>query len=145
MVWIEHGLARGSRPRSPRRTGHPAKRQTDLSDFYIDKIVALTQYIVVINNGPHLDPPGDSGLYNRIAVLRAERGISRQGLADAVGVNYQTIGFLERGNYGPSLKLAFAIAAYFGLPIEAIFSTEPLKPLSQQVYGGGHTAAKERA
>ena len=54
-------------------------------------------------------PPGESGLYNRIAVLRAERGISRQDLADAVGVNYQTIGFLERGDYGPSLKLAFSV------------------------------------
>ena len=78
---------------------------------------------------------GENGLYNRIAVLRAERGISRQDLADAVGVNYQTIGFLERGDYGPSLKLAFAIAAYFNLPIEAIFSTEPFRPLSEQVYG----------
>jgi DNA-binding XRE family transcriptional regulator len=99
----------------------------------------------MLNNGSRPEPCGESGLYNRIAVLRAERGISRQGLADAVGVNYQTIGFLERGNYGPSLKLAFAIAAYFGLPIEAIFSTEPLEPLSQQVYGAGQTAAKERA
>ncbi len=78
---------------------------------------------------------GESGLYNRIAVLRAERGISRQDLADAVGVNYQTIGFLERGDYGPSLKLAFAIAGYFGLPLEAIFATEPFRPLSEQVYG----------
>lgn len=41
--------------------------------------------------------PGESGLYNRIAVLRAEREISRQELADAMDVNYQTIGFLERG------------------------------------------------
>jgi putative transcriptional regulator len=80
-------------------------------------------------------PPGKSGLYNRIAVLRAERGVSRQDLADAVGVNYQTIGFLERGDYGPSLKLAFAIAEYFRLPVDAIFSTEPFRPLSQQVYG----------
>lgn len=80
-------------------------------------------------------PPGESGLYNRIAVLRAERNISRQALADAVGVNYQTIGFLERGDYGPSLKLAFQIAAYFALPVEAIFSTQPFQPLSQQVYG----------
>jgi len=79
--------------------------------------------------------PGESGLFNRIAVLRAERGISRQDLADTVGVNYQTIGFLERGDYGPSLKLAFQIAAYFGLPVEAIFSTQPFKPLSEQVYG----------
>ena len=81
--------------------------------------------------------PGESGLYNRIAVLRAERGISRQTLADAVGVNYQTIGFLERCDYGPSLKLAFSIAAYFALPVEAIFSTRPFQPLSQQVYGRG--------
>jgi len=88
--------------------------------------------------------PGESGLYNRIAVLRAERGISRQQLAEAMEVNYQTIGFLERGDYGPSLKLAFAIAAYFGLPIEAVFSTEPLKPLSEQVYGAGQPAAKEK-
>jgi DNA-binding XRE family transcriptional regulator len=78
---------------------------------------------------------GESGLYNRIAVLRAERGISRQQLADVVGVNYQTIGFLERGDYGPSLKLAFQIAEYFGLPIEAIFSTNPFELLSKQVYG----------
>lgn len=79
--------------------------------------------------------PGESGLFNRIGVLRAERGVSRQDLAEALGVNYQTIGFLERGDYGPSLKLAFQISAFFGLPVEAIFSTEPLKPLSQQIYG----------
>ncbi len=88
------------------------------------------------NNGSHPTLPGESGLYNRIAVLRAERGVSRQDLANAVGVNYQTIGFLERGEYGPSLKLAFQIADYFALPVEAIFSTQPFKPLSQQVYAG---------
>ena len=88
------------------------------------------------NNGTGSAIADEGGLYNRIAVLRAERGVSRQELADALNVNYQTIGFLERGNYGPSLKLAFAISAYFGLPIEAIFSTEPLKPLSEQIYGG---------
>jgi putative transcriptional regulator len=81
--------------------------------------------------------PGESGLYNRIAVLRAERGISRQELAEAMDVNYQTIGFLERGDYSPSLKLALALGEYFGLPVEAIFSTQPLQPLSQQVYGTG--------
>ena len=81
--------------------------------------------------------PGESGLFNRIGVLRAERGISRQDLADAVGVNYQTIGFLERGDYGPSLRLAFQIAEYFGLPVEAIFSTKPFELLSEQVYGTG--------
>jgi DNA-binding XRE family transcriptional regulator len=79
--------------------------------------------------------PGESGLYNRIAVLRAERGISRQQLADAMDVNYQTIGFLERDDYSPSLKLALSLGEYFGLPVEAIFSKQPLQPLSQQVYG----------
>ena len=60
-------------------------------------------------------------LFNRIAVLRAERDLSRQDLAGAVGVNYQTIGYLERGEYNPSLDLALRISAYFKLPIEAIF------------------------
>jgi putative transcriptional regulator len=86
--------------------------------------------------------PGESGLYNRIAVLRAERSVSRQDLADAVGVNYQTIGFLERGNYGPSLKLAFQIAEFFALPVEAVFSTRPFKLLSQQVYAGSQFPEK---
>lgn len=80
-------------------------------------------------------------LYNRIAVLRAERGLSRQDLAEALEVNYQTIGFLERGDYNPSLALAFQIAAYFNLPIEAVFSPQPFRPLSEQVYGD---AAREK-
>ena len=87
-----------------------------------------------MNSDAHIGP-GESGLYNRIAVLRTERGISRQQLADAMDVNYQTIGFLERGDYSPSLKLALALGDYFGLPVEAIFSRQPFQPLSQQVYG----------
>lgn len=73
-------------------------------------------------------------LYNRIAVLRAERSLSRQDLAREVGVNPQTIGFLERGNYTPSLELAFRISGFFKLPVEAVFSPEPFRPLSEQVY-----------
>jgi putative transcriptional regulator len=74
-------------------------------------------------------------LYNRLAVLRAERGLSRQDLADAVDVNYQTIGYLERGEYNPSLELAFKISELFGVPIEAVFSREPLRPMSARLYG----------
>jgi len=73
-------------------------------------------------------------LHNRLAVLRAERGLSRQDLAVALGVNYQTIGYLERGEYNPSLLLAFQIAAFFGLPIEAVFSPQPFAPMSNQLY-----------
>jgi putative transcriptional regulator len=101
----------------------------------------LSQYFVVSNNTTKQPFPGESGLYNRIAVLRAERGVSRQELADAVGVNYQTIGFLERGDYGPSLKLAFQIAEFFNLPIDAVFSTKPMKALSEQVYGWQNKSA----
>ncbi len=75
-------------------------------------------------------------LYNRLAVLRAERGLSRQQLADAVDVNYQTIGYIERGEYNPSLDLALRMAEFFALPVEAIFSRTPFTPLSQQVYAG---------
>jgi DNA-binding XRE family transcriptional regulator len=75
-------------------------------------------------------PNDKPNIYNRLPVLRTERNLSRQDLADAVGVNYQTIGYLERGDYNPSLDLAFRLSAYFNLPIEAIFSTQPFKPLS---------------
>lgn len=73
-------------------------------------------------------------LYNRIPVLRTERGLTRHQLADAIGVNYQTVGYLERGDYSPSLDLAFRIAEFFGLPIEAVFSRTPFAPLSTLVY-----------
>jgi putative transcriptional regulator len=63
--------------------------------------------------------------HNRIAMLRAERGISRRHLADALGVHYQTVGYLERGEYSPSLYLALKIAEYFEVPVEVIFSTTP--------------------
>lgn len=80
-------------------------------------------------------PKGEEGqLHNRLAVLRAERALTRNELAEAIGVNYQTVGYLERGDYSPSLEMAFRLAEHFGLPIEAIFSREPFTPLSEQVY-----------
>lgn len=77
---------------------------------------------------------GASGerIYNRIAVLRAERGISRRQLADALGVHYQTVGYLERGEYSPSLHLALRIARYFEVPVEATFSTSPFPRIGQR-------------
>jgi putative transcriptional regulator len=72
-------------------------------------------------------------IHNRIAMLRAERRISRRELADALGVHYQTVGYLERGEYSPSLYLALRIAAYFEVPVEVIFSTEPFARLGTAV------------
>lgn len=71
-------------------------------------------------------PESGSPIHNRLVVLRAERKLSRQDLAEALGVNYQTIGYLERGEYNPSLELAFRISEFFRLPIENIFSREPI-------------------
>ena len=78
----------------------------------------------------------DDTIHNRVAVLRAERGMSRRELAEAVGVHYRTVGYLERGEYNPSLALAFRFARLFDLPVDAVFSDEPFVPLSEQVYGG---------
>jgi putative transcriptional regulator len=69
-------------------------------------------------------------MYNRIAVFRAEREVSRRALAEAVGVNNQTIGYLERGDYKPSLELAMKIADYFGVPIELLFSFRRFEPVA---------------
>jgi len=69
-------------------------------------------------------------IYNRIAVFRAERGTSRRELADAVGVNPQTIGYLERGDYNPSLELAMKIAAYFDVAVDHLFSFQPFESVA---------------
>ena len=80
-------------------------------------------------------------LHNRLAVLRAERGITRRQLADVVGINVQTVGFLERGDYGPSVELALRLADHFDLPVEAIFSLTPFPPMSAQLYATPTTGA----
>ena len=77
----------------------------------------------------------NGAIYSRIAVLRAERSLTRQALADAIAVNVQTIGYLERGDYRPSLELAFRLSEYFDLPVEGIFARDPFVPLTEQVYG----------
>ena len=76
-------------------------------------------------------------VHNRIALLRAEQGVSRRELASALGVHYQTVGYIERGDNSPSLDLALRIATFFGVPVEAVFSLTPFPRISDQ---SGHTA-----
>lgn len=45
--------------------------------------------------------PGDEAVFNRLAVLRADRGLSRRELADALGIHYQTMGYLSVANSRP--------------------------------------------
>ena len=63
-------------------------------------------------------------VFNRIAVMRADRKVSRRELAEAPGVHYQTVGYLERGEYSPSLHLALRIARFFEVPVESVFSLD---------------------
>ena len=70
-------------------------------------------------------PKADEPVFSRIEELRAERGLSRQELADAVGVHYQTVGYLERGEYSPSLSLALRLASVLEAPVEQLFSLTP--------------------
>ena len=61
---------------------------------------------------------------NKIEALRSKAGLSRQELADKVDVHYQTIGYIERGEYSPSLVLALKIAVALGKKVEQVFALE---------------------
>lgn len=64
---------------------------------------------------------------SRLHVLRAEKKISQEELADQIGVTRATIIAIEKGNYNPSLELAFKLARFFQTGIENIFSTKEIK------------------
>ena len=66
-------------------------------------------------------------VHNRVEAVRSAHGLSRQQLADAVGVHYQNIGYLERGEYSPSLLLALRISATLNTQTEELFSVKPFK------------------
>jgi len=65
---------------------------------------------------------------NRIREFRARHNLTQEDLARKVGVRRETIVFLEKGKYNPSLRLAFDIARVFGVPIEELFILESNEP-----------------
>ncbi len=65
-------------------------------------------------------------MITRIKELRDERNLKQQELAGLVGVSRQTIYFLEKGSYNPSLTLSLKIAEIFNKTIEEIFYFEPI-------------------
>jgi len=67
-------------------------------------------------------------VYNRLEFVREKSGLTRAQLADLVGVHYQTIGYLEREEYSPSLVLALRIAAALKTQVTDLFALEPFKP-----------------
>ena len=61
---------------------------------------------------------------NRIALLRKERGLTQQALAETLKVSRQTVISLEIGRYNPSIRLAYDIARVFDCIIEEVFLFE---------------------
>lgn len=60
---------------------------------------------------------------NNIKILRAEKGMTQEDLADKAKVTRQTIISIEKGKYVPSLELAFKICKVFDKKIEEVFTT----------------------
>jgi len=69
-------------------------------------------------------PGGGCRVKTRIRELRAKAGITQEELAQQVGVRRETIVFLEKGKYNPSLKLAYKVAHALGSTIEEVFTFE---------------------
>ena len=68
----------------------------------------------------------ENSLKNRIKELRARENITQAKLANLVGVRRETIVFLEKGKYNPSLNLAYSIAKVFNLTVEEVFIFDQL-------------------
>lgn len=60
-------------------------------------------------------------MYTRIKELRAREGLTQAELAEKVGVRRETVVFLEKGKYNPSLRLAYQISQILKVPIDEIF------------------------
>ncbi|MCK4592022.1 helix-turn-helix transcriptional regulator [Candidatus Parcubacteria bacterium] len=61
---------------------------------------------------------------NRIKEFRAKYNLTQEDLARKVLVRRETIVFLEKGKYNPSLKLAYDIAKVLGVKVDELFIFE---------------------
>lgn len=67
----------------------------------------------------------ETPVHNRLEEVREARGLTRTELAEAADVHYQTIGYIERGEYSPSLSLALTLARVLKTDVEDIFGLIP--------------------
>ena len=70
-------------------------------------------------------PRDETPVFNRLEEVREGRSLSRAELAYGADVHYQTIGYIERGEYSPSLSLALTLARILDTDVHDIFSLEP--------------------
>ncbi|GHU59340.1 hypothetical protein FACS1894133_5920 [Clostridia bacterium] len=52
--------------------------------------------------------------------LRKEQHMSQTQLADVLGLNYRTIGMIERGRNAPSFELFIKVSEYFGVSLDCL-------------------------
>ena len=83
-------------------------------------VVFLLHSIYATNMG-RLPKQEKDQVVNLVEEFRNKAKLSRQDLADAVGVHYQTIGYIERGEYSPTLALGLRLAQALNCSIEDLF------------------------
>ncbi len=70
--------------------------------------------------------------HNRLKMLRVERNLSRIQLARLADIHPQTIGYIERQQFNPTIELALRLSIVLGVGLDAIFSTEPFSLLDNR-------------
>jgi len=58
---------------------------------------------------------------NQIKLIREDRNIKQNEMAETLSVSRQTMTAIEKMKYNPSLELSLKIAKYFNLSVEEIF------------------------
>ena len=69
-------------------------------------------------------------LKNRVKELRARHGFSQTDLATLTGVTRQTIGFIEKGEFSPSITLCLRMAKHLQISVDELFWIEEEEELS---------------
>lgn len=72
------------------------------------------------------------GFHNRLSMLRVERGMSRKELAELTDIHPQTIGYIERQQFNPTIELSLRLSRVLGVGLDAIFSDEPFDLLDDK-------------
>lgn len=70
--------------------------------------------------------------HNRLKMLRVERNLSRNELAKLADIHPQTIGYIERQQFNPTIDLALKLSKVLGVGLDAIFSAEPFTLINEK-------------
>ena len=80
-------------------------------------------------------------IYNRLRELRRARGLSQKELAQQLGLGHRSIGYFERQDFEPDLRLAWRIADYFGVELTDVFFRDEYPPpahIKERLASGQH-------